>query len=234
MSNHDAFEDEMNADARIFLEAIARELPERPDPQLEADLVSRMAAIARAEPATIEAKTAPRPRLSLRVPQRFALPARIAMASFGLVLSMAGLAVAGVALPGPIDTGFTKAGVDLPNQDGNTGAGEPAEPAIPGPKRGKEDGPGGANGPGAAGNGRGGKKQVPPGRQKGSGNPGNGPVSPGSQGNGSAYSQGNAHAPKQPRPPKAKPAKPAKPSHPEPAITDSGTDIPGKGNGKGT
>jgi hypothetical protein len=98
-------------------------LAERLDPRLEADLVRRFATEARTASARAQTREIPARR---RRP--FALPARIAVAAGSLVLATAGLAVAGVNLPDPVNSVFEKAGIDLPNQ---SGAEQSATPATP-------------------------------------------------------------------------------------------------------
>jgi hypothetical protein len=106
MSGDNAFEEEMNSGVTAFAEAMRTELREPLDPRVEADLVRRVAAEARV--ANAGGPT--------RARTRFALPARIAFVTGALLLGAAGLAVAGVKLPGPVGSVFETAGVDLPNQ----------------------------------------------------------------------------------------------------------------------
>jgi hypothetical protein len=131
MSGHDAFEEEMNHDVTRFLEAMRTELPRQLDPRLEADLIGRLAAEARAaHGAAAAAPTQALPRASRR--KRFVLPARIALAAGLGMLAMAGLAVAGVNLPGAVDSAFEAAGVNLPNQDADEAtSGEQTPTAVP-------------------------------------------------------------------------------------------------------
>lgn len=129
MSDHGAFEEEMPKDVNNFLEAVRVQVPEQPDPRLEVDLVARMAAIAHTDNEASESTPMARPRRRFGALRRAALPARIALASLGLVLSTAGMAVAGVELPGPIDSTFREVGIELPNQDAADGGSPAAEPA---------------------------------------------------------------------------------------------------------
>jgi hypothetical protein len=113
MSGNGAYEDEMNQVA-LFENALRAAVPTRPDPRLGAALVPRLAATARA--ATLEAearaprsrKTAPRSRL--------ALVARVGVAVALIPLVLAGLAFAGVTVPGPARDAFDSLGITLPNQ----------------------------------------------------------------------------------------------------------------------
>jgi hypothetical protein len=156
------------------------ELPERPDPALEADLVSRMAATARAEHATASSVPARRPGRRTAGLRRLALPARIALATVGLVLGTAGLAVAGVGLPGPLDSAFKGVGIDLPNQGSSTHAEPTTAPGEAQPARG-----GGSDG--STDQGKPGSQ--PKHQNHGKGNPGHG-----SSGNGNGNANGNANA----------------------------------------
>jgi hypothetical protein len=196
------------------------QLAERPDPRLEADLVAALAATARSRHVGDATAAAPRKPRSFAGLRRAALPARIALAALGLVLSMAGLAVAGVELPAAVDSGFKTVGVDLPNQPageqdrGGTPAAAPTvEPADDG--RGPVPGAGRKAGDGQkAGRRASGKPSGAPGHPKANRRPQ--PVSPGKPGDlrnppGQAgahvpkaaptlHSQGRAGAPKPPRP----------------------------------
>ena len=122
MSGYGAFDGEMSTEANIFFEAVRAEYALPLDPRLEADLVRRTAAEARTVAPTREASVTPRRRL--------AMPARIAFVTGALLVGTAGLAVAGVGLPGPVDSIFEKVGIDLPNQASDDNAVEPAAPAA--------------------------------------------------------------------------------------------------------
>jgi hypothetical protein len=128
MSGNGAFEEKMSTEIKVFMDAARVALAERPDPRLEADLVRRIAS---------EARTASAGAQTREIPGRgrFALPARIAVAAGSLVLATAGLAVAGVNLPDPVNSVFEKAGVNLPNQSGAEESAAPATPAVPQPGR---------------------------------------------------------------------------------------------------
>jgi hypothetical protein len=122
MSGYGAFESEMSTEANIFFEAVRTEYARPLDPKLEADLVRRAAAEARAASATAPALTTP-----TTPGRRLALPARIAFVTGAILVGTTGLAVAGVGLPGPVDSVFERAGIDLPNQASDN-ASEPATP----------------------------------------------------------------------------------------------------------
>jgi hypothetical protein len=110
-----AYEEEMN-EVALFETALRAAVPTQPDRQLGADLVPRLARIARS--ASIEAERArgrrspPRPR---RRP-RLALVARVGIAVALSPLLLAGLAVAGVTVPDPARSALETIGVELPNQ----------------------------------------------------------------------------------------------------------------------
>jgi hypothetical protein len=117
----------------LFLRAVTESVPEHPDPALGAELVPRMARnalYARHEAETaaevthrIEVATEARRRPTPRRWSRFALTMRLGVAAGLLVLAMAGLAVAGVKLPGPVTAALSDLGLDLPNQGKDDGAG---------------------------------------------------------------------------------------------------------------
>jgi hypothetical protein len=113
MSGNGAYEDEMKQVA-LFENALRAAVPTRPDPRLGATLVPRLAEVARA--ATLEAEThASRPRAT--APRsRLALVARVGIAVALIPLVLAGLAFAGVTVPGPARDAFDSLGITLPNQ----------------------------------------------------------------------------------------------------------------------
>lgn len=240
MSPPSAFEDEpMNAETRQFLEAAARELREPPAPGLEAGLVPRLAAIAATSaPEPGKAPAAHRP---LR-----RLPLRVGVAAAAVLASTAGLAVAGIKLPGPIDRGFEKIGIELPNQAADAGGkGEGPNRIVPA-KDGTDDpgddlpGAEGARGKsserGSQGNrnrGRGrkqgrkgerpGKSGLAPGHNKPPGSNAAVPERGNAQPQGGGPERVKPAKPAKPEPP----AKPVKPSKPAPSLEENG-----KGNGK--
>lgn len=174
MNGRDAFEEEMSDDLAKFLETMREKLPEHPGPAFEADLVSRMAATARAEHVTATLAPARRPARVVAGVRRLALPARIALATVGLVLGTAGLAVAGVSLPAPVDSAFKGVGIDLPNQ----GPSKQDEPATaPGEAR-----PAPGDGSGGSTDGRQPGSQ-PKHESHGKGQSGQGSASPGNSAN---------------------------------------------------
>lgn len=121
MSGNGAFEDEMDILRRksqhpddelsAFAQAVRTTLLEPPDPATGAALVARLAGVAResaSPPPVAEPSVGRRPR--------FALAARVAVAVASIPFLFAGLAYAGVDLPGPADSAFEKVGIELPNQ----------------------------------------------------------------------------------------------------------------------
>jgi hypothetical protein len=110
-----AYEEEMN-EVALFETALRAAVPTQPDRRLGADLVPRLAQIARS--ARIEAEQARGRRTSPRAPRRprLALLARVGIAVALVPLLLAGLAVAGVTVPDPARSAFETIGVELPNQ----------------------------------------------------------------------------------------------------------------------
>ena len=113
MSGNGAYEDEMS-EVALFESALRAAVPTRPDPRLGAALVPRLAATARAS--TIEAEThavaaGARPAA---VATCVGSQGGIAVALVPLVL--AGLAFAGVTVPGAARSAFDSVGITLPNQ----------------------------------------------------------------------------------------------------------------------
>jgi hypothetical protein len=183
-------DDELTA----FAEAVRTTLVEPPDSASAALLVPRLAEAARA--------SAPRPpvapaAVTIRPRRRWAMVARVAVAVASIPLLFAGLAFAGVSLPGPADSVFETFGVELPNQaadhessagstsDGSE-AGEPGTGGLENAAEKRGHGKGKSNkardrGRGAQGKGRAlGKRRLAPGsayghaKSKGSGGGGNG------------------------------------------------------------
>lgn len=112
MSGNGAYEGEMN-EVVLFENALRAAVPTRPDPRLGTELVPRLAEIARA--ATIDAETrAPSRRTAPR--SRFVLVARVGIAVALIPLVLAGLAFAGVTVPGAARSAFESVGITLPNQ----------------------------------------------------------------------------------------------------------------------
>ena len=110
-----AYEEEMDEVAQ-FENALRAAVPTQPDRRLGADLVPRLAQIARS--ASIEAEQARGRRTSPRAGRRprLALLARVGIAVALVPLLLAGLAVAGVTVPDPARSAFETIGVELPNQ----------------------------------------------------------------------------------------------------------------------
>jgi hypothetical protein len=134
VNGNGAYPDEMN-ESLVFMDAVRAAVPTVPDPRLEATLVPRLAATARAstleaETATLPATTAPTAVRATRRPRsRGALIARVGIAVALVPLALAGLAVAGVTVPSPARSAFDSIGITLPNQPAekaDQGAGEPS------------------------------------------------------------------------------------------------------------
>jgi hypothetical protein len=128
VSGNGAYEDEMN-EVALFTTALRVAVPKQPDPRLGANLVPRLAEVARAS--TIEAETHSTRR---RPRSRLALVARVGIAVALIPLVFAGLAFAGVTVPGPARSAFDSVGITLPNQPSSSseatstgqGSGKPA------------------------------------------------------------------------------------------------------------
>jgi hypothetical protein len=140
MSRWDAFDDEMaflrhltaaeedrilsgraprsgqHAELATFARSLRETMLVEPDPAASAALIGRLAATARASASTAPS-AAPARRVARRRP-RLPIVARIAVAAALLPLLMAGLAAAGVTLPGPAQSAFEGVGIELPNQSG--------------------------------------------------------------------------------------------------------------------
>ncbi|MDX6617275.1 MAG: hypothetical protein QOD60_2366 [Solirubrobacterales bacterium] len=146
MSGNGASGEEMNTDVQRFMDSARVALTEPLDPRLEADLVRLVATEARTASAGTPTREIAAPRR-----RRYVLPVRIAVAAGSVVLASAGLAVAGVNLPDPVNSLFEKAGVDLPNQSSAKQQAEPATPAASQPGEGQnQDVKGNAAGNGKA------------------------------------------------------------------------------------
>lgn len=122
MSTNGAFPDEMQ-EVALFTEALRAAVPAHPSRELTATLVPRLAATARSS--TIEAETQTTGRAPVLEPgrprSRRALVARIAFAVALIPLLLAGLAFAGVTVPGPARDAFDSVGITLPNQPSHHG-----------------------------------------------------------------------------------------------------------------
>ena len=112
MSENGAYEDEMT-DVALFMNALRAAVPAEPDPGLDADLVPRLAATARAS--TIETETQEQ-RIGAARRRRSLLTsvARVAIAIALIPFVLAGLAVAGVTVPSPARSAFDAVGITLP------------------------------------------------------------------------------------------------------------------------
>ncbi len=135
MSTNGAFPDEMK-EVALFTDALRAAVPIRPDPGLGTVLVPRLAQLART--ATLEAATRPSGRAAARRPRRrLALVARIAVAAAVIPLALAGLAFAGVTVPGPARDAFHSVGIKLPNQPAEDNP-APATPKSSAPSGGQD------------------------------------------------------------------------------------------------
>ena len=228
-----------------FALAVKAELRATPDPALTRRVVPELAVAAAAGPrATAESAQASRVRIK-PIPRRrprFAMAARIAFAVALLPALFAGMAVAGVKLPGPAQDVFEAAGVELPNQDDSTAGDEGSEPgrSIP-----VEDGPGNGagldqsnpvrdlgRGNGEQGRGRAlGKRGLAPGQTKDNG--GNGNSNAGGNGNGQAIGKNDGTPPGQAKVKPVKPPPPSKPLVPPGQAKKDGAEpnVSGGGNG---
>jgi hypothetical protein len=120
-----AYQSEMN-EVALFERALRVAVPTRPDPLIARDLVPRLARLAHA--ATIEAETQASSwgaRVAGRR-SRLALVARVGIAVALIPLVLAGLAFAGVTVPGPARDAFDSVGITLPNQPSEGHGGKPA------------------------------------------------------------------------------------------------------------
>jgi hypothetical protein len=136
MSPNGAYEEEMERETAMFMEALRAAVPAQPDPRFGESLVPRLAQAARA--ATVEAETRSARAITRPPRSRRTLVARVAIAVALLPLLLAGMAFAGVTLPQPARSVFSAVGIHLPNQPserssssaGTSGAGAAAsEPA---------------------------------------------------------------------------------------------------------
>jgi len=122
VSGNGAFEDEMDFlrrdpqpddDLAAFAQAVRSTLVEPADPATAALLVPRLAEAARASAPTRPVAPA---TATVRPRRRWVTVARVAVAVALIPILFAGLAFAGVRLPGPADSVFETVGVELPNQ----------------------------------------------------------------------------------------------------------------------
>jgi hypothetical protein len=113
VNGNGAYEGEMN-EVVLFENALRAAVPTRPDPELGATLVPRLAGLARAATLEAEKHAVRRPTTAPR--SRRALVARVAIAIAVIPLVFAGLAFAGVTVPGPAQDAFDAVGISLPNQ----------------------------------------------------------------------------------------------------------------------
>jgi len=98
-------------DVSEFMNAMRAAVVAEPDPRIGADLVPRVAEVARAS--TIDAET----RATRRSPRsRLGMLARVGIAVAAIPLLFAGLAVAGVTVPHVARSAFDRVGIELPNQ----------------------------------------------------------------------------------------------------------------------
>jgi hypothetical protein len=124
VSGNGAYEDEMK-NVALFENALRAAVPTRPDPSLGTALVPRLAEVARA--ATLEAETRPMQPRTAAPRSRLALVARVGIAVALIPLVLAGLAFAGVTVPGPARDAFDSVGITLPNQPSSDNEGTTSE-----------------------------------------------------------------------------------------------------------
>ena len=178
MSANGADRSEMAFDREPFARALRTALVQPGDEDFAARLVPRLAEAARmSTPASSAPETA-----SAR-PRRRKIALRIGACVAAVPLATAGLAVAGVNLPGPADEAFEKVGINLPNQG--------SDDASPAGDRGEGQAKDGSAGDGK-GAGRDGTKPDAPGRPD---RPGKSGSSQGSKGDGSNPGQGRPDDP---------------------------------------
>jgi hypothetical protein len=139
VNGNGAYEGEMN-DVALFMNALRAAVPAEPDPGLDAYLVPRLAAAARAstiEPETqvMRRRSAQRIGAARRRRSRLTSVVRVAITIALIPLVLAGLAVAGVTVPSPARSAFESLGISLPNQPGKEQtegvSGESSESAQP-------------------------------------------------------------------------------------------------------
>jgi hypothetical protein len=120
VNGNGAFENEMDSfrrqkptddDLAAFARAVKVTLLEEPDRTAVADLIPRLAETARASAAAAPTKERP-----VAARRGWAPVLRVAIAVALVPLLSAGLAFAGVSLPGPANDAFETVGVELPNQ----------------------------------------------------------------------------------------------------------------------
>lgn len=113
MSPNGAYPDEME-EVTLFTDALRAAVPAGPSRALTTTIVPRLAAAARS--ATIEAETRASRRRARSLRSRRGLVAKVAVAVASVPLLLAGLAFAGVTVPGPARDAFESVGITLPNQ----------------------------------------------------------------------------------------------------------------------
>jgi hypothetical protein len=113
VNGNGAYEGEMN-EVALFENALRAAVPTRPSPAIGTALVPRLAEVARA--ATLDEETHATRRSTAAPRSRFALVARVGIAVALIPLVLAGLAFAGVHVPGPARDAFKAVGISLPNQ----------------------------------------------------------------------------------------------------------------------
>jgi hypothetical protein len=138
VSGNGAFEDEMEflgrqkpADDELaaFAQAVKATLLVEPDRAAAADLIPRLAEAARASAGADRAdRVTTRRRPAAR--RRWMPLARVGIAIALVPLLSAGLAFAGVSLPGPANDAFESVGVELPNQAAPDGDDDSAAPGA--------------------------------------------------------------------------------------------------------
>ncbi len=202
MSENGAYDDEMGflnrpnpdeGELAAFAQSLRATLVSSPPPADRAAMAVRLAEVARVA-------RGEQPVIPVAIPhgrRRLRLAAQAALAVLLVPLAGAGLAVAGVNLPGPAQSAFEKVGIELPNQADPAGDEPATEPAgqqggeAPG---GSEAAPAPASPPSKAnGGGNGQGKAKGEGQSKRQSNPSNAGDQPGAaNGNGNGKSQGKS------------------------------------------
>jgi hypothetical protein len=115
VSGNGAYPGEME-EVALFTDALRAAVPAQPSRELTAAMVPRLAAVARTATIEAETKASRRPAATPVRRSRRALVAKVGIAVASIPLLLAGLAFAGVTVPGPARDAFDSVGITLPNQ----------------------------------------------------------------------------------------------------------------------
>jgi hypothetical protein len=130
-----------------FVRALSATVPE-PAPEPDPALISLIARLAETGPtrSTLTAEATQATPAPARRRSRLGLVAKLGVAAASIPVLFAGLAVAGVTLPGPAQDAFEEVGIELPNQPGddsdNGGSGSGEDAGQPAKQRGSSNGKG--------------------------------------------------------------------------------------------